>query len=104
MKQAKLFEIAPDWLSKRRKITAFKNAHGIVTHRTPFSREELPWCACLINEARKLGYGVKPDSDVFDCISKVGRLMEELGILVCAEGELSAIRLLCEQNGIPCNL
>lgn len=100
-----LFEVPKTAPSRRDKIKAFKAEHVIETHHCgSMSRKEHPWMACLMSSARKLGYGVTEKSDLFDIIAKVGRLADEAGICVTGETEIQAIRTLCENNGIECNL
>jgi len=91
-------------VSKRTKLRILKKAFGIETWRTPGL--ECPWIAVHLPSARRIGkpYGVKPDGNVFDCISKVGRLLDEAGVTTYGTTERDAIRQLCHNVGIPLQL
>lgn len=105
MKTSNLFDVPKTAPSCAERIAAFKRQHKIETHRSrELTKEQEPWCACLIERARQLGYGVTSESDLFDCVAKVGRLMDEADLFVTGETEVKAIRLLCELNKIECPL
>lgn len=80
------------------RIQAFKAKHQIQTHYAPGC--EPPWCALNMPEARKFGYGVTSDSSFFDCVAKVGRLLDESGIMGYGETEAEAIIESCKACGI----
>lgn len=106
MKTPLLFNVPKDRPSRKERIKAFKQLHGIETHYAGkgWGKENHPWSACLMPAARTFGYGVTETSDLFDVVSKVARLLEEAGVLVTGETEREAIRTLCENNKIPCDL
>lgn len=104
MKTPLLLNVPKDRPSRKERINEFKKLHNIVTLKSSLPRKDEPWFACLMTSARKFGYGVTEQSDLFDCVAKVGRLMEESGVLVTGETEADAIRTLCENNKIPCDL
>jgi hypothetical protein len=105
LKTPNLLDVPKTGLSAREKLRAFKAAHGIETKHCPgMTRKEHPWLACLMPAARQFGYGVTAESDLFDCVEKVGRLLDEAGVLVTGETERDALRRLCECNDIPCAL
>lgn len=99
-----LIEVPRDRPTWRMELRAFKEQHGIQTHDDHDPTNPGRWLAVLMEPCRKFGYGVTATSDLFDLICKVGRLMDESGYTAYAKTELQAIRLLCDQNQIPCPL
>lgn len=93
-----LFECLPDAPSLRVKLTAFKKKHGIKTHRAKwFSREEEPWLALIPFEDDK-------GKNVGQIMAESCRLYEESERCAFGTGELTAVRKLCQQQGIVCEL
>lgn len=98
MKTAHLFDIPTDRKSDRVKLTEFKRKHGIRTVRCcGLTRRDLPWVAILPQ-----GDDVKKGT--MQIMGESVRLYEESGYLATAEGELSAVRKLCQQLKITCDL
>lgn len=102
MKTLTLIDVPKSRPSKRELLKAFKEKHNIQTLYT--KGIECPWLACWMTRARKFGYGVTEASDLFDCISKVGRLLDEAGVCTYANTEREAIEELCRNNQIPFDL
>lgn len=94
MRTMTLIDVPKDNKSKRTKLTELKNRLGIETHRC--AGEDAPWMAIHLPSARKFGYGVTETSDMFDCVSKVGRLLDEAGVCTYGKSEQDAVRQLCE--------
>lgn len=98
MKTALLFDLAPDRKSDRVKLTEFKRAHGIRTHHwRNMKPSDLPWMAFKPFKADE-------GKSTMQIMGESVRLYEESGHLATAEGKLSAVRKLCQQLKIPCNL
>jgi len=95
MKTPPLINVEPTRKTKRVLFSEFKAKNGIETHRIQMRREDHPWIALL-----------RFDSDVGKSICQVMaescRLYDESGHLATGEGELSAVRKLCQQRGIHC--
>lgn len=83
--------------SKKERLKQFCAENGIETHNGNLG---LPWMAAHMLSARKFGYGVTEKSDLFDCVSKVGRLMDESGITAYGKTEREAVTRLCDGLGI----
>lgn len=96
MNQPLLFDVPKDTPSRRERLRAFKTQHGIETHKSL----NVCWLACLMPRARRFGYVVTADSDLFDCMSKVGRLLDEAEVTAYGSTELEAVKRCAEQNGI----
>lgn len=93
-----LFECLPDRPSLRVKLTAFKKKHGIKTHRAiGLSREEEPWLAIIPFKEDK-------GKSVCEIMAYSCRLYEEAEFCAFGTGELTAVRKLCRQQGIICEL
>src|SRR5688500_6970377 len=91
MKTPNLIDVPKMGPSKRDKVKAFKEKHGIETHHAVgMARKEHPWLACHMPSARTFGYGVTEQSTLFDCVSKICRLLDEAGVLVEDETEVKA--------------
>jgi hypothetical protein len=98
MKTETLFEVPRTAPSARVELTMFKRKHGIQTHHAKhLSREDDPWLAIIPfddDKGKSIG-AIMADS----C-----QLYEESGYCATGTGELSAIRKLCAQRGIACNI
>lgn len=80
------------------KIETFKEAHEIQTN---FANGcVMPWAALHMPTARKFGYGVTEQSDIVDCVAKVGRLLDETGVMGYGETEADAIIETCKSCNI----
>lgn len=101
-----LFDVPKDSPTRKEQIEAFKAKHSIETHNAgpKWGRENYPWSACLMPAARKFGYGVTEQSNIYDAVAKVGRLLSEAGYLVEGRTEREAIQMLCQNCDIPCDL
>lgn len=103
-----LFEVPKTHPSKKEKMEAFKKLHGIETHYAGkgWTREDHPWSACLMPRAREIAapYVKEENPNLFDLVANAARLLEEAGVLVTGETERDAIRNLCEDNKIQCDL
>lgn len=107
MKTPFLFDMAPDGPTRRQQLLLCKRQHGIATHYAKhLDRHEHPWMACLLVVAweKYEGYGVTPESSLTDCVAKVGRLLDEAGLMTTGETERDAVRELCRINKLPCKL
>lgn len=96
MKTPNLLDVPKTGLSRRQKIRAFKKEHGIETHCGS------GWVAAHLPSAREFGYGCTEDSDLFECFSHVGRLMDESGVASYGLTEMQAIRAVCAVVKIAC--
>lgn len=102
-----LLDVPKSAPSLKERIEAFKKAHSIETHSAGVkwrTEEYKPWCACHMPTARTFGYGVTAESDLFDCISKVCRLLDEAGVIGYGDTEREAIRNACAAVNIHCDL
>lgn len=105
MKTPTLIDVPKMAPSKYQRIKAFKEKHEIETLRAVgATRDEYPWCACHLPTARTFNYGVTPESDLWDCVSKVGRLLDESGVMSYGKTELEAIHEVCRVVEIECKL
>lgn len=105
MKTPFLLDVPKDSPTRREKIQAFKAKHEIQTHSAGKRGDDLQqWMAGHLPSCRSLGYGCTPTSDLFECASHVCRLMDEAGYVAYADTEREAIRELCDNLGIPCDL
>lgn len=96
--QSRLLDVPKSAPSLRQRITAFKKLHGILTFKTSrMKREEYPWIAVLPVEEDK-------GKDIGTIMAESCRLYDESGYLAEGTGELSAIRTLCQQLEIKCDL
>lgn len=98
-RQATLFDLGPPQApTKRARLHAFMRQHDIRTYKTNrMQRKEHPWIALIPfhNDATK---------DLYTIMAESCRLYEEAKMLATGEGELSAVRTLCQQVGITCDL
>lgn len=78
------------------RLTALKRAHGILTHRSRCV-DERPWTALLPAPEDK-------GKDLFGIMAESAGMYEGSNRCVFADGELSAVRELCQLNGIACDL
>jgi hypothetical protein len=99
MKTPNLLEVPKTGLTRREKIKAYKAKHGIETVRSEGC--EPPWCALHLPSARKFGYGVTDQSDFMDCVCKVGRLLDESGVMCYGETEREALIALATACHLP---
>lgn len=86
--------------SAARKLHLLKREHGIETHHCPgmkLSGAGPDWMAAWMVGSRRFGYGVTPESSLFDCVALVGRLMDEAGYTAYADTEREAVEQLLEQ-------
>ncbi len=109
MKQATLFEIAgvpevPRGPSRTDKIEAFKKLHGIQTHSNRDTGDPTRWVAVKI-PPRNLANG-EPlgEMSLFDMFHEFGRLLDEGGFTGYGVSQLAAIRDLCAERKIECDL
>ena len=89
-----LFEVQANEL----RIEKFKREHQIETHHA--NVDEMPWAALHMPSARNFGYGVTEKSDIFDCVAKVGRLLDESGVMGYGKTEADAILETCRACGV----
>lgn len=100
MKQQTLFDIPKDRPSLAAKIVAFKREHDIWTVRAAhLAKEEGRWTAFKAPD-----YIEDKKAPPMEIIAGYCRLLEESGHLVDDMGELTAIRQLCANLKIPCDL
>ena len=99
--QLTLIDVPKDSYSRKEKLEAIKNAFGIETHHCPGMEE--PWVACHMPSARRIGkgYGVQATDDLFECVSKVCRLLDEAGVIQYAQTEREAVHFVMSEIGIP---
>lgn len=98
-KQPALFDLAPDQRapSIQARINEFKRKHGILTNRcASIPREDCPWIAVLTEPGET--------RSIEQLFADECRLLEEFHRIGYGTGELSAIRDLCEQQKIKCDL
>jgi hypothetical protein len=97
-----LLDVPKDSPSKAERVKAFKAKHEIDTHCC----DKSDWMAVLMPAARRIGsaYGVKKTDGMAEIGAKVGRLVDEAGHSGYGRSEAEAIRALCEQNNLPCDL
>lgn len=100
MKQLRLMDVPKDSPTHRERLDAIKREFGIETHDSEWTGE-MRWLAAHMPSCRKLGYGVTETSDLFDCVSKVCRLMDESGCCDYGETEREAIRQLIKNLDLP---
>jgi hypothetical protein len=97
MRTGLLFEIPATAPSLHTRIAEFKKAHGILTHRAPFRREDFPWLALIPFKGDE-------GKDVPTLMADSCRLYEEAGYCALGTGEVTAIRELCQLRGIACTI
>lgn len=101
MKQLMLLDVPKGHPSHQERLDDFKRRHGIETHKGPV---DPPWLACHMPTARTFGHGVTKDSDLFDCMAKVCRLLDEAGVISEADTEREAVEQVCANMGIVFDL
>ena len=80
------------------KIAAFKERHGIITHKSKsLDRDELPWSA-LIPTAGDKGKKIP------EIMSESARAYDEGGRIGYGATEADAIRALCQKQKFACEL
>ena len=96
-KQLLLFDVG--WRRRRSTaLAAFKHRHGILTCRSSaLSRKEHPWLVFI-------PFPEDEGKDPWEIMATNGGAYDPEGRSATGEGELSAIRTLCEQMGIECDL
>ena len=105
MKTPFLLDVPRDRPTRAQRLKAFKKMYQIETHYfAHLDLDEFPWMACHMPSARKLGYGVSAQDAMVEILFKVGRLADEAGITDYGKTEREAIRAVCENLGIPCDL
>lgn len=105
MKTPNLITVPKDSPTRKQRLESLKQSFGIETHFSKaFEIDDNPWIAGHLPTARRMGYGVTDKSDLFDCVAKIGRLMEDNGSLVEGRTEREAIHLLCKNLGLPFTL
>lgn len=105
MKTPNLIDVPKMAPSRRDRIKAFKELHQIETHHAQHMEpKSISWCACHLPTARTFGYGVTEESDLFDCVAHVGRLLDESGVMSYGGTEAEAIREVCRVVEIECTL
>lgn len=90
-----LLDVPPTRPSKHAMLKAFMKKHNIHTH---YCREMEHWkrLAILLKPGEKRSF--------VEVIAEECRRYEEAGRIYEADGEMSAVRGLCEHNGIPFKL
>lgn len=107
MKTPMLLAVSKDQPSRKERLEAFKLKHSIQTHSSGVkwrSDVNKPWCALHMPSARMFGCGITECSDLFDCISKACRLLDDAGVIGYGDTEREAIRAACEAVNIPFGL
>lgn len=82
--------------SRGRKLRAFRRKHRILTFKAEV-RKERPWVAILVQDADRR-------KDAAAILSGLRGLYQQQGWLSTGNGELTAVRALCDRNQIPCPL
>jgi hypothetical protein len=100
-----LLTVAQDRPTRSQRVTKFKAQHFIHTHNAGpgWKKEDHPWSACHMPTAYKCGY-IKQGCNMFDAVARAGQLLEECGVLTTGETEAHAIRRLCENLELHCDL
>lgn len=97
MKTPPLFNVEPTRKTRRVLLSEFKAKHGIETYRSQMRREDHPWIALL-------RFDCDTGKSIGQVMAESCRLYDESGYLATGEGELSAVRKLCQQRGITCSV
>lgn len=97
MTQLALIEVPKDSPSRKERLDALKKAFGIETCDGGPSLLPNRWLACHMPRARKFRYGVHAESDLFDVVSKVGRLLDEAGVTQYGATEREAVGKVLER-------
>lgn len=109
MKTPNLFNVPKDRPTRKERIEAFKREHGIWTYGDKKNRVgDHAWDAMSVTLAceRLSGYDLSEEvrKEPIMLIAGYCRLLEEMGILVTGQTEVEAIRVLCVNIGIVCEL
>jgi len=100
-----LLDVPRDSPTRKQRLSAIKSALMIETHYCR-GMNELAWLAVHMPSALAMGkgYGIKSTDDLFECFSKIGRLLDESGIAQYGRTEREAIHKVCEHLGLPINV
>lgn len=98
MTKTELVGLLFDVPAVKTRLESFKERHQIETHYCKGAEPD--WLAVHMPSARKFGYGVTDASSLFDCVSKVGRLLDESGVAGYGNTEAEAIVETCKAVGI----
>jgi hypothetical protein len=100
-----LLDVPRDSPTRKQRLSAVKSALMIETNYCR-GLPESPWLAVHMPSARALGKGcgIKSTDRLFECCSKIGRLLDESGIAQYGTTEREAIRKVCEHLGLPINV
>lgn len=102
MKTPYLFDVPRTAPSRRDRLKEFKAKHEIETFYSHGVDD--PWLACHMPTARKNGYGIPFDSTMPVYQAAACELLDQDGVNAYGETEREAIRAVCENLGIPCDL
>lgn len=97
-----LFDVPKDSPSRKKKLQAFKDTHGIWTHHA--SGLEEPWTAVWVTGARDALSDYGPEVATMlpiELIAGYCRLLEECSLLTDGQTERAAIEVLCIANDLP---
>lgn len=103
MKTPALLEVPKTHPTAKERLNAFKVRHQIETLAMPGPSDPLKWCAVHLPTARTFGYGVTAESSICDCVAKVGRLLDESGVMGYGHTEREAIMQTCAACNIEFN-
>lgn len=103
MRTPLLLEVPKSSPTRKERLHAFMQRNAIESHSTAAKSEPgFPkWCALHLPTGRQFGYGVTATSDLFDCVGKVGRLLDESGVMGYGDTEAEAVEATCKAVGIP---
>lgn len=98
-KQATLFDLGPSQApTKRARLHAFMRQHDIRSdYCRVIERADHPWMVLI-------PFHDDANKSVGQIMSESAGLYEANGSVATGEGELSAVRTLCQQVGIACDL
>jgi len=96
-KQLNLLDVKPTVPSLRTRLSDFKKEHRIQTYRSDMRRQDEPWIALV-------PFHDDWDKDIGTIMAESCRIYEESGNVSTGIGELTAVRKLCQQLHIPCDL
>lgn len=108
-KVAKLIDVPKDSPTRKQRVEAFKKEHGIWTHGNKKNGVgDHAWDALSVLHAHAGldGYGLTEIQrlEPMALVSAYCRLLDEWGLLVTGETEVKAIRTLCRNIDLPCDL
>jgi hypothetical protein len=105
MKTPNLFDVPKDSPTRKERVEAFKETHGIQTHGTGCTEDPDRWCAVLFDVAwKRFGCYCANDRSFFGLMAGACLLVTEAGLDGYGDTETTAIRRLCAQNGIRCDI